>query len=988
MGAQPVPACAVAVDPAALRVELARRGFLDTERASRFLSQVAGEDPAALVEQLAGTADPDAALLALVRLAPETARPKDPARGERLLRILGASTWAADQLAADPSLTRALVPPALGEPFEVTYERMAGVVVGHDADTAAGLARGTAALRRAYRRELLTVLSADLELSEVEGAPAVMEPVAAAISNLVGATVNAAFELALCHHSDAAAFPFSIIAMGKTGAEELNYISDVDVIYVCDGEEASAIAATTPLAQTVQRIVSGTLSGEPPLWPLDVNLRPEGKDGPLVRTLDSYLAYYKRWAKTWEFQALLKARPVAGDLALGRRYLEATAPLVWAAVERPNFVEDSQAMRRRVESHVKGNGDRALKLGRGGLRDIEFTVQLLQMVHGRTDPSLHVRGTLPALAALAAGGYAGRDDAAELRAQYTFQRALEHRIQFHRMRRSHTVPSRDEDLRRLGRLLAVDSVDAAWSASRRRVRELHEAIFYRPLLPLTARLTAQELTLEPAAATDRLKAIGYIDPAGAMRNLAALTEGVSRRSAIQRQLLPVMIGWFAAGPDPDAGLLAFRDLSEHLGSTHWYLKLLRDSGVAAERLSYILASSRYAADSLQRLPEAVQWLADDAELAPRAPAVLTAEALATIGRHTTDENRVTSARYILRRELTRSALDDILVHIDPARAGAITDAADVAVTAALEIARIRVRAHLGYADAHPDPARFAVIAMGRMGGREMAYASDADLMYVFEPDGEEQRAIEFSSQLAAALRAVLTEPNPEPALAVDTQLRPEGRRGPEVRSIDSYRGYFERWAEPWEFQALLRARGVAGDAGLIADFHELIEPLRYPADGLDAASLTALRRMKARVESERMPRGVAPTRHLKLGRGGLADVEFTAQLLQLRFAGRHESLRTTSTPGAIEAAAGAGLLSREQADELVAAWSLASRARDAVMLVTGRATKSDVLPKPGRELAVISRVLGYAAGTSLDFEEDYLRSARRARKVVEAVFFG
>lgn len=977
------------MDSAALRAELARRGFANTSRSAAFLQELEVADAPTLISLLAETADPDAALLALVRLGPDARRIAEasPECFARVVRVVGASAWAADQIAADASMAEAITVPALGEPFEVTYERMAAIVVGRPARTTGDLEAAAGLLRRAYRREILAILSADLELSEQDGAPAVLEPVAAAISNLVGATVNAALEIARAHHPAAAAVPFSVVAMGKTGAEELNYISDVDVVYVCDGDEEAAVL-TTPLAQTIQRILAGPLSTEPALWPLDANLRPEGKDGPLVRTLDSYLAYYRRWAKTWEFQALLKARPVAGDLELGARYLAATAPFVWSAVERENFVEDSQAMRRRVEQHVRGDGDRALKLGRGGLRDIEFTIQLLQMVHGRTDPSLHVRGTIPALRALAAGGYVGRDHAAELHDHYTFQRALEHRIQFHRMRRSHVVPSREADLRRLARLLAVDDVDAAWAASRRRVRELHEAIFYRPLLPLTARLSAQELSLEAGAATDRLKAIGYIDPAGAMRHLVALTEGVSRRAAIQRQLLPVMIGWFAEGPDPDAGLLAFRSLSERLGGTHWYLKLLRDSGVAAERLSLVLASSRYAADTLERLPEAVQWLADDAELAPRTPEALRAEMLATIGRHTTDENKVTAARYVRRREVTRSALSDILEQIDPARAVAITDAADVAVIGALEIARGRVRQQWQLADEQPDPALFGVIAMGRMGGREMAYASDADLVYVFEPAGDEQAALEFSKQLAGALRAVLTEPSAEPPLAVDTDLRPEGRNGPEVRSLASYREYFERWAEPWEFQALLRARVVAGDPGLLERFTALVDPLRYPEDGLDAASLTTLRRLKARMESERLPRGVPPTRHLKLGRGGLTDVEFSAQLLQLRHAGTHPGLRTTSTPGALAAAADAGVLSRSDAKELVTAWSLASRVRDAVMLVTGRTTKSDVLPKPGRELTVVSRVLGYPPGSSQDFEEDYLRAARRARRIVEAVFYG
>ncbi|HHW83710.1 MAG TPA: bifunctional [glutamine synthetase] adenylyltransferase/[glutamine synthetase]-adenylyl-L-tyrosine phosphorylase, partial [Actinomycetales bacterium] len=814
-----------------------------------------------------------------------------------------------------------------------------------------------------------------------------MPRVAAAISRLVGASLDGALRLARALNPAAHAYPFSVVAMGKTGGEELNYISDVDVVYVCYGPEEEAVAATTPLATTIRKVVSGPVGSEPPLWPLDANLRPEGRDGPLVRTLDSHLAYYKRWAKTWEFQALLKSRPVAGDIPLGERYVAGTQPLVWSAVERENFVEDAQAMRRRVEEHVGASErDRQLKLGRGGLRDVEFTVQLLQLVHGRTDEALRHRTTLTALDALARGGYVGRDHAAELTECYQFLRTLEHRIQFERMRRSHTVPRRPEELRRLSRLLGVEDVEREWTRTRRRVRELHEEIFYRPLLPLTARLSADETSLKPDAAIARLKAIGYRDPAGAMRHLESLTDGLSRRAAIQRQLLPVMIGWFAAGPDPDAGLLEFRKLSDAMGSTHWYLKLLRDSGLAAESLALILSSSAYCANALGRLPESVQWLADPRDLAARSPQDLRSELASVLSRHEDHEGRVTALRYLRRRELTRAALADVLAQVEPERCVAMTDAADIAVGGALQIAADEACARRGSEAA---PAHFAAIAMGRMGGREMNYSSDADLLFVYEAaeGAGEQEALEYATEVAGALRAALTEPGPEPALHVDVDLRPEGRNGPIVRSLGSYAEYYGRWSEPWEWQALLRARPVAGDPGLIARFVALIDPVRYRDGGLEATELTALRRIKARVESERVPRGVAPHRHLKLGRGGLTDVEFTAQFLQLRYAGEHPELRVTGTLEALAGAADAGVLAEEDAADLTAAWRLASRTRDAVMLVTDRPTRSDELPKPGRDLAVVSRVLGYPAGRSLEFEEDWLRAVRRARRVVESVFF-
>ncbi len=368
----------------------------------------------------------------------------------------------------------------------------------------------------------------------------------------------------------------AVIAMGKCGGRELNYVSDVDVIFVAEplpgGDEQAALASATRLAAAMMRACS-VPTAEGTIWPVDANLRPEGRSGALVRTLASHLAYYERWAETWEFQALLKARPVAGDLELGRAYVDAVAPLVWTAAERPGFVEDVQAMRRRVEENVPArDADRQLKLGSGGLRDVEFAVQLLQLVHGRTDIFVRSPTTLVALEQLSTLGYVGRDDAAELDRAYRFLRTLEHRIQLFRLRRTHVVPRGAVDLRRIARSMGFrrdpeTELTEAWRKHAREVRRLHEKLFYRPLLDAVARLEPGEARLTPEAARARLAALGYADPAGALRHLEALTTGVSRRAAIQRTLLPVMLGWFADAPDPDGGLLGFRRVSDALGNT-------------------------------------------------------------------------------------------------------------------------------------------------------------------------------------------------------------------------------------------------------------------------------------------------------------------------------------------------------------------------------------------------------------------------------------
>lgn len=992
---------------------LTRAGFADPERAVALLADsdlvgllghVGPDHP--LVEALGRAAAPDEALLALTRLAavaePHRTRLRSllaeptPDR-DRLVAVLGASSALGDHLVRHPQDLVALTEPSpIGADTDAVRAELL-VAVGADASAADPVATlaGTAgvdAMRRAYRRRLLRIAAADVSSPE----PLSLLPsVGSALADLAAAALEASLALSRADHPDHALARLAVIGMGKTGGRELNYVSDVDVIYVAepaDGvDEDDAMAVATRLASGIAKACSSP-SGEPALWPVDAALRPEGKQGPLVRTVASHVAYYRRWAKTWEFQALLKARVVAGDRGVGAAYREAISPMVWTAVERENFVEDSQAMRRRVEQHVPpAEADRQLKLGVGGLRDVEFTVQLLQLVHGRADETIRSPHTLSALAALAAGGYVGRDHAGRLAVCYRLLRVLEHRIQLHRLRRTHLMPTADADLRRLARSAGMASgqeVLDRWREVRRDVRRLHEELFYRPLLPATASLSREDVALAPEAARARLAAIGYRDPAGALRHIQALTEGLSRRAAIQRQLLPVLLGWFAEGADADAGLLAFRRLSDELGATHWYLKLLRDSGVAAHRLATVLSSSRYVADAIARSPESVTWLDDDGELAPRDRDRLWAEVDKVLLRQDDAREAATLLRATRRRESARTAVGEVLGSTDVTRgAAALTAAAEVALAGALRIAEFEAKA-----SAAGQLTRTCVVAMGRLGGREMGYGSDADVLFVHDPlPGADEAAAQAQAQaVATRTRALLSDVGPEPPLEVDADLRPEGRNGPLVRSLASYAEYYGRWSSPWEAQALLRARPVAGDADLGARFVALVEPLRYPRTGASPTVVKEVRRLKARMEAERLPRGLDPSRHLKLGRGGLSDVEWTAQLLQLQHAHEVPGLRTTSTLPALAAAADAGLLAADDLAHLVDAWLLASRLRNAVVLWTGRTggSAADVLPHERTALAGLSRLVGFPPGSGVDLEELWLREGRRARAVVERVFYG
>ncbi|MFC8129873.1 bifunctional [glutamine synthetase] adenylyltransferase/[glutamine synthetase]-adenylyl-L-tyrosine phosphorylase [Streptomyces sp. NPDC057302] len=985
---------------------LLRHGFTDPSTAERLLGapelSSVRTDPV-LLDALGAAADPDLALLGLVRLV--EGQPDDTSRRElldtlvsakplrdRLLGVLGASEALADHLARHPRDWRVLVTYELADlhPGVEEFER--------------GLADATdpVSLRVSYRRCLLAIAARD-----VCGTTDLPEA-AAELADLATATLRAALAMAQqAAPADAAQCRLAVIAMGKCGGHELNYVSDVDVIFVGEAvdstegaDEGKAIQAATRLASHMMRICSET-TVEGTIWPVDANLRPEGRNGPLVRTLSSHLAYYQRWAKTWEFQALLKARPVAGDLALGEEYVTTLAPLVWHAAERDNFVPDVQKMRRRVVENIPaGEVDREVKLGPGGLRDVEFAVQLLQLVHGRGDTSIRSGSTLVALEALAAGGYVGRVDAVQLDDAYRFLRSLEHRIQLFKMRRTHLIPEDDADLRRIGRSLGmrmepITELSRAWKRHTSVVRRLHEKLFYRPLLDAVAQLAPVETRLSTDAARARLVALGYHDPAAALRHLEALASGVTRKAAIQRTLLPVLLGWFADSADPDAGLLNFRKVSDALGKTPWYLRLLRDEGAAAENLARVLSAGRLAPDLLLRAPEAVALLGDQRGLEPRDRAHLEQEVLAAVGRANGAEQAVTAARGVRRRELFRTTAADIIgsygteespVAADP---GALLDRVGDAVsdlTAATIAGTLRAVVREGWGDTLP--VRFAVIGMGRFGGHELAYGSDADVLFVHEPrEGVgDHEAAKAASQVVSEMRRLLQLPSSDPPLLIDADLRPEGKSGPLVRTLASYEAYYRRWSLVWESHALLRAEPVAGDAELGSAFIDLVDPLRYPAEGLGEDAVREIRRLKARMEGERMPRGADPTLHTKLGRGGLSDVEWTVQLMQLTHGWVEPGLRTTRTREALAAACAAELIPTEDAAILDEAWVLAARVRNAVMLVRGRA--GDTFPSDGRELAAVGRYLGYDPGHVGDMLDDYRRVTRRARAVMEERFYG
>ncbi|ROP65944.1 glutamate-ammonia-ligase adenylyltransferase [Curtobacterium sp. PhB130] len=983
------------------RSELARLGFADLSESLERLSELEarfGSDLRVTVHEWPGlwesTADPDGALRLLERLMEshqDALRPvlADDAATERLVRLVGASVGLGEFFQRRPAELALLLDPVTAPWTQAAYTASLTEAV----DGATG-EPARMRLRVRYRRHLAQIALFDvLNVSPTEAFPAV----AAGLADLAGAALDVAVDVARREvpfpAADVAATPLAVIAMGKAGARELNYVSDVDVIFVTeptadptDGDAGGgvdtdkAVRISTRIAIAATHVITD-LAAEPALWEVDANLRPEGKDGALVRTLDSHLAYYERWAREWEFQALLKARPIAGSVDLGERYALAVAPFVWRSSKRPGFVESVQRMRERVTDNIPdAEVDRQLKLGPGGLRDVEFTVQLLQLVHGQDDERVRVRSTLEAMDALTEAGYVGRPEAARFGPDYALLRVLEHRIQLRRLQRTHLMPSDEDELRVLARssglATSASALETRWRSVKLEVRGLHERLFYRPLLSAVA-ASDGDIVLTSEQARDRLGAIGFVDPDGALSHIRALTQGTSRRAAIQRNLLPVLLRWMAEGPAPDRALLAFRRLSDTLGESSWFLRMLRDSSGAAHSLTTVLSESAFLSGLLERFPEAVAWL-DEPEtlLQPRPLVSLLSEVRATTGRHGDDVDAAASLiRSIRRRETLRLGMAGTLGRLDVDQLGpALSDITEATLTGALALAR---------RDAPPG-LEFGIIAMGRYGGRELGFGSDADVLYVYRaPEDVGERAPRAAQGIVRELNRI-TEDAIHP-LDLDIDLRPEGKNGPVVRTLESYGAYYARWSLTWEAQALLRARGAVGDEALLRDFEHLADRTRYPAQ-IAEREVREVRRIKARVESERLPRGADPARHLKLGRGSLSDVEWFVQLLQLQYALTVPALRTTSTLDALDGAVAEGLVAPEDGERLAAAWRFASRTRSALVLWSGKTT--DVLPVDRIQLEGVARLMEYPPGSATRLEEDYLGVTRRARQVFEREFYG
>jgi [glutamine synthetase] adenylyltransferase / [glutamine synthetase]-adenylyl-L-tyrosine phosphorylase len=998
----------VATRSLSLRARLAKAG-LDPDQALPWLEEsgLVDEDGVdeRLLERISDAADPQDALRCIADLAGNHPDLFAEVRAQdtwlqRVVAVGGTSRPLGDLLGRHADAVLALRT-LDGVDVDATAAAVERAVLAGTTDEEE--AAGVAAIRRAATADI-----AGRDLTDVDD----VEAVGGELANLAEAVLTGTLSALHRQHvgEDGPAARLAVIGMGKLGGRELNYVSDVDVVFVhepvgegADAEEAAAREAKAVLARLLELLNASTTMGR--AYEVDPTLRPEGRSGPLSRRVSSFVAYWERWAKTWEFQALLKARPVAGDRQLGAELLRAAEPFVWPDQLDPEVVAEIRAMKARIAAkpEVQRHGGRQLKLGPGGIRDVEFAVQLLQLVHGRGDRSLRATGTLPALQSLSRGGYVADEDAEAFSAAYRLLRTAEHRLQLAHERRTHTIPDDPERQEWLARAMGYRPSDG--DSARRgfqrdltqaqaRVTELHAKLFFRPLLETYAEVPAGDAGVSlptevrlmgEDAARERLVALGFEDGAAAMRDVRHLTAGVSRRSRTVRAVLPAVLHALEDTPDPDGGLHSFRDLVDAQGERAELLNHLRDHPPSAELLGRLLGTSKVAGELLIGQPGGVGWLRDqEAIREPRTREELTRMALARL----TWQDTGAALRRFKRFELLRLVVRDLSSATGVTGVGEeLTALGEACLEGALSDELRRRTRSLGLERPSQLPVRVAIVGMGKFGGEELNYASDLDVLFVHEVvgDADEGEATKLALDVAGEVMRSLSAITPDgTAFEVDADLRPEGRSGPLSRSLASYRAYWDRWSEPWERQSLLKARQVAGDPDLGQRFAEAARELAYP-EGFGERDATGIRRMKARLERERIPKRVDPERHIKLGPGGLADVEWTVQLLQLQHGATKMAARGTSTMRVLDTMQDADLLEHRDAAWLREGYRFLSELRNRRYLLRHRDV--DILPQATQTLETLARSMGYGRGGWQELEEDRKRHARHVRRVCLRLFY-
>lgn len=970
--------------------------------------------------------DPDRALNNLERyFAAHPSAVKQLLRGESsewgvLLRLLGTSQFFADVLVADPESSRMLHVPLRCTPGPSELQRELREEVARATDDVSLLR----AFRRFRRRHFLRIGTNDIIHDRT------LEEITQDISDVADAVISVALETAWERLVSRFGEPRGpegqtarcvVLAFGKLGGRELNYSSDIDLMLIYDVEGSTSGRACLSNDEFFARVVSElvrllathTESGQ--AYRVDLRLRPEGRRGPLARSLASTLGYYESLGRTWERQALIKVRPVAGDLNLGAAFLQSVTPFIYHRYLGFAEIHEIKALKRRIEQRVRqaGADETDVKLGIGGIRDIEFAVQFLQLLHGASMPQLREANTLRALQVLESAGCLTPDEFTILDKGYRFLRRVEHRLQLLFDLQTHRLPESTEELDRLARRMGYkprrESVSSARPALRINRSLLDDAppvmIDTRDLLvePLDAflhdwcektRLNRQvldhllhgtfvevgdsegpesDLILDPepppALVHSVMQRYRFRDPESAYRNLCRLAEesvpflSTPRCRHFLASVAPALLRALSQTPDPDQTLNNLEQVTSSLGAKAVLWELFRFSPPSLQLTIDLCAGSQFLTDILINNPGMVDDLLDSLVLnRPRTRAELDAE-LTELCRGATDVEPILHS--FQDKEWLRIGVGDLLGKTPIQETTAALS--DLAETLLSQVVHRLVQQH-------PPPAPFVVLGLGKLGGREMSYHSDLDLVLLYD-DGPGEH-LSFFTELVQQIIRTLSQPGAMGRLyKVDLRLRPTGGAGYLATPFAEFRRYFtEGVAQLWERQALMRARVIVGDAALARNVDATVRELAL-GSGWQPRHAVEIRTMRERVEQSRSERDV------KRGRGGQADVEFLLQLLQLKYGRTYPELLQTNTWLVLAAAHATGLLSREEWSDLQTGYDFLRRVESRVRLMTNRAL--DEFPEAIAEQEKLAQRLRLA--DAAEFRAILQQHRERVRELLDRV---
>ncbi|HYV46047.1 MAG TPA: bifunctional [glutamate--ammonia ligase]-adenylyl-L-tyrosine phosphorylase/[glutamate--ammonia-ligase] adenylyltransferase [Myxococcaceae bacterium] len=988
--------------------------FQNPKRAQKELAAVGaalGEPARARAEaRAAEAADPDALVAAFERALPSLqATGRDAASlVDPLARLLEASELAARTLASRPGLLRWLLGSrTLGGPWPAAaYLRQARAAArvarprGHDAFLRA--------LRRFKYRELLRITYRDVVLQ----APAaeIGRELASLAQALISAATDAAYASFTERYGEAEEEPgFCVLGLGKLGGEDLNFSSDVDLIYLYreggltrGGREAAipAVQLYTRIAESITRSLS-SVTAEGACYRVDLNLRPQGRAGAIVLSLAQTVAYYETHGRTWERSALLKARVVAGDASLGDELLSSLQPFLWRRSLDLSAVEALREMKAQIDLRGKASPS-DVKLGPGGIREVEFFASALQLLHGGKNTLLRERHTARALRRLEQAGLLSATDADALEEAYLFLRRVENRLQEHAEEQTQQLPEEPVDRKRLARSLGYPG----WPELDRELTR-HRGIVARAFATLLGQTAREEVPDEPLLALaldldaplkERIIALeqrGFADPDRALAALERLSRAPESPFAAGHGTLHglKLLAEVARTADPDQALQHFSDFVARLHTPQGYLSLLSSHPSAARRLLNLFGQSDYLSRFFLRHPELLDSLVLPAEEPRKPPERIRQELSARALRHQDAEGRLGALRRYKNEEVLRIGLGDIQDELTvPEVAAQLSALADGALDEALALAEEEVKERHGEPSKPGGRDRLVVLGMGKLGGRELGYHSDLDLIFLYSGDGQVETAggargkvshHEYFARIAQRLLAFLQMQFREGLLyQIDARLRPSGNQGALVVSTGAFLEHHDKRAQLWERQALIKARGAAGALEVFEALRPRLHHLVYERP-LPENAAAEIDRLRGRMERE-IAKETADQLDLKSGRGGLVDVEFAVQYLQLVHGGASPGVRSTNTLEALAALQAEGAIDASRAERLRRGYLFHRRVESRLRLVHGRSISN--LPTHGRPLQLLARRLGYLGeGVGEAFLAEYRATAAQVREAYAAI---